>query len=86
MSCNSDQTMAKLSAATAETHTLTAAEKKAAKLSAAETPTSTAAEKKAAKMSSSNNDELVKFLISCIRHGVNGKVITLVLHNSQSLY
>ncbi|KAI4198383.1 MAG: hypothetical protein LQ350_005320 [Teloschistes chrysophthalmus] len=66
--------MAKLSAATAETHTLTAAEKKAAKLSAAETPTSTAAEKKAAKMSSSNNDELVKFLISCIRHGVNGKI------------
>ncbi|KAI4237623.1 MAG: hypothetical protein LQ352_007933 [Teloschistes flavicans] len=44
------------------------------KVLAADFPGPTAAEKKAAKMSSSSNDELVKFLISCIRHGVNGKI------------
>ncbi|KAL8773786.1 MAG: hypothetical protein Q9194_004242 [Teloschistes cf. exilis] len=44
------------------------------KFPAADTPTPIAAEKKAAKMSSSNHEDLVKFLISCIRHGVNGKI------------
>ncbi|KAL8721181.1 MAG: hypothetical protein Q9181_007760 [Wetmoreana brouardii] len=36
-------------------------------------PNTTPPEKKG-KMSSPNTDELVKFLISCIRHGVNGKI------------
>ncbi|KAL8684405.1 MAG: hypothetical protein Q9218_008307 [Villophora microphyllina] len=57
------------------------------KVQAADTPPVIPAEKaeKKVKLGSPNNEELVKFLISCIRHGVNGKVANLVLCNPQLL-